>query len=678
MSTALVVNPLLGDLSSREFALHVEPRSPEASSSQKNVEVTLERPWKCLSPVEIAPLHKTRTITYKVPAFVGFDFVKRAQQLYLYRRLTKKDEIRLLNIEPAGSFEDPIRCSIFHTRLPQCLCVFEHIRPQKCPVCQYLPKIPKYEAISYTWGDPTTEQEISLNGKMLFVTTNCLQVLRRLRLSDQLRLVWIDAICIDQSTLQERNHQIRLMSRIYRAASNVVIYLGEGNEATDRVMEILRDEAGVNNIAQEDLDAITTLSPSADGLMRDLKSILAFLTLPWFGRIWVLQEVAWSWSATVVCGTKKIPWGGFCIAISSLFSGRGVDHQIPYVLSFRKDYLHFFEITARGFFGHLCRARHCASTDPRDKVFALLPLVSPFAPSPCTITVDYHEDVSDIYVRVASHLLDTVGIEVLSACQGQSLITNLPSWVPDWTVHPQRTVLGVMAPRLGFCAGGRPPDFCPSHSILARGTKAVLKIRGLRFDTIQTLEMGCDTYALTPAECQFIVFNQWYKAATGSEDFRTEPAGDTAASQLTRAREFWRTISVDAISSDENIDRSIFSARRAICETELDVWRAKTWPWMAGFGGLNLDKFLVPCDKRRFFITSRGFLGLAPPEAQVGDIVCVFLGARVPYILRKDEDFFKLVGECYVQLIMLGEAVHRFKRFWQRMLMPGLENFHII
>jgi hypothetical protein len=77
---------------------------------------------------------------------------------------------------------------------------------------------------------------------------------------------------------------------------------------------------------------------------------------------------------------------------------------------------------------------------------------------------------------------------------------------------------------------------------------------------------------------------------------------------------------------------------------------------LKGDGALELDKYLVPCDKRRFFITINGYIGLAPPEALVGDVVCIFLGARVPFILRSRGEYFMLVGECYTQGVMLGEA----------------------
>ena len=57
------------------------------------------------------------------------------------------------------------------------------------------------------------------------------------------------------------------------------------------------------------------------------------------------------------------------------------------------------------------------------------------------------------------------------------------------------------------------------------------------------------------------------------------------------------------------------------------------------------------------FVTSTGWLGLAPYGTIEGDVVFVAVGADVPYILRSCEDWYELIGECYVQGIMDGETM---------------------
>lgn len=74
---------------------------------------------------------------------------------------------------------------------------------------------------------------------------------------------------------------------------------------------------------------------------------------------------------------------------------------------------------------------------------------------------------------------------------------------------------------------------------------------------------------------------------------------------------------------------------------------------------------------RRPFISGKGFVGLAPESVEVGDIVCVFLGGKLPYILRERADGkFRLIGEAYVHGIMYGEA-------WEAKEPPNLEIFEM-
>lgn len=93
-----------------------------------------------------------------------------------------------------GSFDDPIFCELVH------VCLSDH---------------DDYSALSYCWGDPTITTPITLNGQPYPVTTNLEQALRYIRLEHECRPLWIDALCINQSDLSERSHQVRRMREIY-------------------------------------------------------------------------------------------------------------------------------------------------------------------------------------------------------------------------------------------------------------------------------------------------------------------------------------------------------------------------------------------------------------------------------------------------------------------------------
>jgi len=77
---------------------------------------------------------------------------------------------------------------------------------------------------------------------------------------------------------------------------------------------------------------------------------------------------------------------------------------------------------------------------------------------------------------------------------------------------------------------------------------------------------------------------------------------------------------------------------------------------------------LKSCAEHRFFLIEHEQMGLAPSEAEIGDIVCIILGASVPFDLRPEGNAFKLIGGCYVQGVVKGEALFRLGRAYIRLL----------
>jgi hypothetical protein len=107
-------------------------------------------------------------------------------------------EIRLVFLRP-GDRVNPLHCSIHNVSL--------HDNSQ-------------YEAISYTWatedGDDTKSARVHCDGAIIPITMNCEAALRRLRLPSMVRVLWVDSICINQSNIKERNHQVGVMDKIYK------------------------------------------------------------------------------------------------------------------------------------------------------------------------------------------------------------------------------------------------------------------------------------------------------------------------------------------------------------------------------------------------------------------------------------------------------------------------------
>lgn len=109
----------------------------------------------------------------------------------------------------------------------------------------------EYTALSYTWGPPTREDaeegmtgtpthHITCNGMPLLVTENLFDCLQQLVLLGNHEDLWVDAICIDQGNAAEKNQQVNLMADIYRAAKQVIIWLGKADEQTSIARDFIQ------------------------------------------------------------------------------------------------------------------------------------------------------------------------------------------------------------------------------------------------------------------------------------------------------------------------------------------------------------------------------------------------------------------------------------------------------
>lgn len=334
------------------------------------------------------------------------------------------DEIRVLVLEPTDEDLDDafIQCILVATSIDT-------------PV--------EYEALSYTWGDDTLSPTrcIDCDGDVVPVTVNLYEALLALRHPNKPRTLWIDALCIDQSNNEERNHQVALMARIYRKAVGVLIWLGNEGPAMDgaRSFEYLRmlyelvQEKSMQSrrrlgvTAEEEI--LLGNIESAPGPHPSVESALnLFLRRRWFTRRWVLQEVYHAREARIYCGTQYMMWEHFVVGFLRLYSA---DHRyrlpmpifnIPHAdRSLILDHLDVFD-------QHDCH-------DPRDKIFSLLSLDERASYLP-----DYALGVSEVFLSFAQHSTeeDGAGLQVLAQASWQSLEARtssdlgLPSWVPDW------------------------------------------------------------------------------------------------------------------------------------------------------------------------------------------------------------------------------------------------------
>ncbi|KAK3672431.1 hypothetical protein LTR78_007738 [Recurvomyces mirabilis] len=319
----------------------------------------------------------------------------------------KPQETRLLRLLP-GEFDSPIRCSLS---------------------IQSLADGPTYEALSYTWGNTTKDNAILVNEYYMQVTDNLLAALRYIRRRDQVRILWVDAICMNQHSIAERNHQVAFMNEIYRTAARVLIWLGEGMDVTDEqpsLYSVLSDPA---------------TWAKQHHINRSFQSATRNTIPSWWKRAWTVQEYVVASSTPVICfrayavsleDAEKITrlrqhdTSGFFSRIDELahlakmHKDRGVD------------LLEAVRLTA-----------DCQALDMRDKVYSVLGLLKPSQVG--LLKPDYSMPTGEVYALATKICLQSADsfalFPVPRLYQGMSHIEAISSdnpssvMVPSWAMN---------------------------------------------------------------------------------------------------------------------------------------------------------------------------------------------------------------------------------------------------
>jgi len=293
---------------------------------------------------------------------------------YQYQPLPQPTSIRLLQLHP-GAGPSEFTCSL---------------------VVADISNPPEYFALSYVWGDQKVP--VLCDGKTVEVPLNLRVALERSR--EASTYLWADALYIDQKNIPERNQQVKLMADIYKKATMVTVWLGLDEKGYAKLilddmyalMECLTrvhflggtfdhvdEETGdLDWVLGDGRQCVTALPPAlvVPG-EEELARLKWFFCLPWFSRIWVLQEVGLASQSIMLLGNLGTEWHP--IGIIALFLMRhcrahmerlGLAVEVNKVCHLYIAFSPFIPLAT--FFHVLDKARRFEATDPRDKVFALL------------------------------------------------------------------------------------------------------------------------------------------------------------------------------------------------------------------------------------------------------------------------------------------------------------------
>ncbi len=200
----------------------------------------------------------------------------------------------------------------------------------------------KYEALSWTWDSAGPTNPIKINKKIdgedtafaFDISRNLYLALKALRHTGKARILWVDAICInqDKSKSDERNHQIPMMPSIYGDATQVCVWLGAADEDSDRAIDFI--EKIMKDIWK--LDELCGDQEEAGNWAVLLKLIMR----PWFSRRWIVQEIALAKDGLIYCGRRTISWRTFSDAVSLFVEVETATHRLSDIMK-RTDYSNY-------------------------------------------------------------------------------------------------------------------------------------------------------------------------------------------------------------------------------------------------------------------------------------------------------------------------------------------------
>ncbi|PQE22890.1 heterokaryon incompatibility protein [Rutstroemia sp. NJR-2017a BBW] len=650
---------------------------------------------------------------------------------YIYARPLNSStkEIRLLDLQP-GEAGDPVVCSIrFHT-------LGSNESFEALSYC-WGNANDSSELILYPSETNGRSEAYSTPGSVFMA-------LKQLRYRDRPRSIWIDQLCINQNDIEERAQQVSMMTEIYSNASAVNIWLGDRDPSTEAGMRVVRDIHNFSVRVCKGGDACTCfgtrhtiiptkISDSVDptkapisfrgmyeifaahqsrfvtgvreligGHLTELMSCI-FMN-PWFRRIWVLQEALRARTALVYCGPEIISWNEL-LDVNMWLNSTDYRFQETFLpahpmmpsiwTTLRTQQSNLASLDPRdssqqgghhlGILDVFLDGLELKATDPRDKLFALLPFGRETCISdelPLAIRPSYSKSSKRVLADFTKWWICTnKSLAILSYTHGQpgrawvrlhdepfGPQKSKPTWAigSDGKASWAKTTLNTL---FQFTASN---DTVPDQSLLDLDTDPdpeVLKLVGFNLATITEI-----TYIALDHNPEEI--SESSKDLLAVWDQIIDPCGHYKVwnFKAERARENRDDLPVQ-------VERRMFDDRRGIAEF-FDHLNAH-WAYVLrpNLPAVCLDSLLAAdgelkrCETNRiltcldpfFFLASNGMVGLCPWAARKGDVIVILYGGNVPFLLRpvsseveggdnsKEVKRFELVGECFVSGVMHGE-----------------------
>ena len=519
-----------------------------------------------------------------------------------------------------------------------------------------------YEALSYTWGDPDQEALINVDsaGKV-FVRRNLERALRDLRYQTEPRLVWVDALCINQADNDERQEQVKLMRDIYTAATVVRSWIDlniDFSAAPFSRLHALSDNAVVNDLGEDP----EFWDPIGEVLGNE-----------YWCRIWVQQEIAYAAEWSIQCQSTTISskclmifvtlvvlkqWGFFSDPLLDKTRWKALLPNSTRALLYRsrKD---DGKVSSSTFYGPLHRAlRDCRvfrSTDPKDKIFAMLGMIDGYRDDDMDVNYDFSDE--QVYTNIVKLSIERCkSLDFLREVTLGNVAPShrgLPSWVPDFSMPS--TMDQLTSP--SFSIAQLYPESNGLSSIPASITQGLLNVNGCQIGTVVSI-------AEAQKKCQWsanlcildLIANLRYLNAFAVEIDVPVPK------DCEHLDEYYSTYLFRAVTGADGrgTEHQRFHSYAGIfydllCAIPEDMNEEAAVTTFHEIINANRDHFgdivhYLPESSRgrQLFVTDYSGLGLVPLQAALGDEIWCILGCPTPMTLRHADGRYLVVGEAYL------------------------------
>ncbi|KAH7329448.1 heterokaryon incompatibility protein-domain-containing protein, partial [Stachybotrys elegans] len=289
---------------------------------------------------------------------------------------------------------------------------------------------PEYETVSYTWGGEEGDSSlckpifVGPYWDVLFQTQNCWEMLRFIRPWRGIRMVWVDALCINQNNTKERGQQVAKMAQIYEQCSRVIVYLG-----ADLILPLHGHFPARHRLHELEGDSIRPQLPKGHRLEHTRPSLRDILKRRYFSRVWVIQELVFPQRAIIRIG--DVDFWTDSVTSTHLAGAVPRDWQWESTAAPWLQYMAQKALPVNSIYELLRITAESRATDPRDRLFGVVGLLQnedarAFQP-------DYSLSAQHFFIGLFAHfIINMKALHLFQWAAGLSAPASSPSWIPDW------------------------------------------------------------------------------------------------------------------------------------------------------------------------------------------------------------------------------------------------------